>query len=60
MKEARDQGIKPILVEIKNKDKYRNRRVKRKILGQYLDRYNIYRYFVKIKYATPQKFGISI
>lgn len=48
MKEAREEGVKHILVEIKEQGiNIEIEELREKALGQYLDRYDIYRYFIE-------------
>ena len=50
MKEAREEGVKHILVEIKKQGiDIKVEELKEKALGKYLDRYDIYRYFIENK-----------
>ncbi|PRR83633.1 PHP domain-containing protein [Clostridium vincentii] len=50
MREARDQGIKPILVEIKKQGIIIEiEELRKKAVGKYLDRYDVYRYFIENK-----------
>lgn len=50
MKKARNEGVKHILVEIKKMGiNIEIEELRKNALGQYLDRYDIYRYFIKNK-----------
>lgn len=50
MREARDQGVELILVEIKKQGiNIEVEELRQRAVGQYLDRYDIYRYFIEKK-----------